>query len=146
VAKWSKKVDELRARVMKLDPGTYMAEVGTVPMAPVQASDRMDGVEAPSVVSKKSKAKAKVKAKGEVERGAIRLYCEELLLRSKGVDEATKRPLGLTYEAILEKVQTKFPSAATSVGCLRWYATKMNKRTGKDRVVMPVRGKAVAAA
>jgi hypothetical protein len=155
LASYKGKTTDLQARLLKLRPDLFFMGDAVNEIPP--ASDRMDGFEAPAselkdqagravnheeppaAVTKKSRKAAKKVAKGEIERGAIRQYCEELLLRSRGVDEATKRPLGLSYEAILEKVQAKFPSAGTSVGCLRWYATKMNKLTGKERVVMPVR-------
>lgn len=152
IAKWGKKVSELQARVLKLKPDQYYIENP----AP---SDRMSDFEAPTselsgqkgrpVSADESHVKPKAKSTKnkakDAERGAIRRYCEEMLLKSKGVDEKSRRPLGLPYSEILDAVQKKFPASETSLNCLRWYATKMNKRTGKERVVMPVRPKAVAA-
>jgi hypothetical protein len=159
IAKWKRKVSDLVAAILKLKPDLYSYE----PAAP---SDRMDGFEAPAdeLAAQKGRAvdhaeppakapkvkkaaaakKAKVKADGAV-RGAIRQLCEKLLLEVKGSDPETKRPLGLPYATILERVQSKFPEAETSLNCLRWYATKLNKQTGKDRVQMPVRPKQKAA-
>lgn len=161
VAKWKRKVTDLVALLIKTKPDLFF-------YGPTAPSDRMDGFEAPAdelaaqkgrpvdhvetsvktpeLKLPKAKAKkakiAKAAKAGDIERGAIRQMCEELLLKAKGTDEATKRPLGLPYSEILDKVQAKYPTAGTSVNCLRWYATKLNKQTGKDKVVMPVRPKA----
>jgi hypothetical protein len=93
---------------------------------------------------KKAAKKAKsVKAEGTSDRGAIRRFVEAKLLETTGEDE-DGRPVGHTYNDILEAVKEQFPEAATSLNCLRWYATKMNSANKKtnDKVVMPVRPKA----
>lgn len=78
--------------------------------------------------------------------GAIRAYCEELLLEVHATDVKTKRPVGLTYPQVLERVKERFPHASTSLGCLRWYATKMNARKGAEAVRLPMREKSARAA
>ncbi len=138
---WKGKVADLQAKLLKLKPDLYYFEATgakTVKAADLP-SDRLSDVSAPKAAATKVKAQ-------DADRGAIRRYCEELLLKAKGTDEKTKRPLGMPYATILEAVQKKFPKADTSLNCLRWYATKMNKRTGKERVVMPMRPKALIAA
>lgn len=151
VAKWKSKVSDLVARLLKLRPDLFF--VGDEPTFEAPA-DELKGQKGRPVdhddqpePEKKPRAKApKPDAEPSGERGAIRRYCEELLLAAKGEDPKTHRPLGLPYGVILEKVCAKFPEANTSLNCLRWYATKMNKRTGKERVVMPIRPKAAKAA
>lgn len=151
IAKWGKKVSELQARLLKLAPSEFY-------FAQPAPSDRMADFEAPTHElsnqkgrpvnhdeAPKSKSKSTKGKAQDVERGAIRRYCEDMLLKAKGTDEKSKRPLGLPYSEILDAVQKKFPKSETSLNCLRWYATKMNKRTGKERVVMPVRPKAATA-
>jgi len=149
ITKWKRKVTELVAAVLKLKPDLFFVSTHTFDEAsqgelaaqsgrPVDADETV--VAAPT--KSKKKAKAKSKAKGETDRGAIRRFCEELLLKTRGTDPETKRPMGLPYSDILAKVAEKFPSAETSLNCLRWYATKMNKRTGAEKVQMPVRPKA----
>jgi len=54
-------------------------------------------------------------------RGAVRALCESLLLAE---DEDG---IGSTYESMLAEVKERFPTAKTSVGCLRWYATKLRE-------------------
>lgn len=161
VAKWKSKTTELVARILKLKPDLYFFEA-TAPSermtdfeAPAdelasQKGRPVDHAEASVPATKKKPAKKATttkKAKADsVKRGAIREECEKLLLKVKGTDVETKRPLGLPYSEILAAVQAKFPEAETSLNCLRWYATKLNKQTGKEKVVMPVRPKAVAVA
>lgn len=163
IAKWKRKVSELQAILLKAKPDVFFMEH-------TEPSGRHDTFEAPASelltqtsrpkdhteadVEKPKRAKAKPaatkkpakKSSTDVERGAIRRECEELLLKTKGTDPKSKRPLGLPYAEILDKVQKKFPGAETSLNCLRWYATKMNKRTGSERVVMPTRPKSAVAA
>jgi hypothetical protein len=156
ITAWKRKVDDLRAFLLMKRPDLYFLERTPKPSermtdfeAPAdelvaQSGRPVDHQDPPAKAKPAKKAARKAGADG-IERGAIRQYCEELLLRTKGTDPETKRPLGLSYSSILEQVEKKFPTAATSLNCLRWYATKMNKRTGKEKVVMPVRAKAVAA-
>jgi hypothetical protein len=108
--------------------------------------DHVDEPAKPTATKRPSKAAKKAAKADGIKRGAIRELCEELLLKTKGTDPESKRPLGLPYSAILEQVQKKFPEAETSLNCLRWYATKLNKQTGKEKVVMPVRPKQATAA
>lgn len=161
VVKWKRKVTDLIAAILKAKPDTFFYE-NTGPSermtdfeAPAdelktqqgRAVDHPEGtVSKPVATKKKAKKPAKAAKAGDIKRGAIREMCERLLLEVKGSDPETKRPLGLPYSAILDKVRAKFPEAETSLNCLRWYATKLNKQTGKDRVQMPVRPKAAAAA
>ena len=51
------------------------------------------------------------------------------------MDDAGK-PIGFTYDHVLEKVLEQFPDANTTVKCLRWYNTKLNS---DPNVKMPVR-------
>lgn len=113
--------------------------------------------ETPAATDKKpaKRAKAKKAAKAETptgDRGAIKDYCETLLMKVVGKDAETGKPLGMTYAAILDKVRARFPDASTTVGCLRWYATHLNSRHRPDRgrkplpkIDMPVRPKSLAA-
>ena len=48
---------------------------------------------------------------------------------------ATKKP----YQDILEVLHNEFPDANTTIGSLRWYASKMRK----DEMKVPVRARAV---
>lgn len=168
--KWKKKVTDLVAAVLKMStehfyeaaaPSDRMdgfeapqEELSAQGGRPVNADEetlalRMAGKPDPKPTkskAKKAKKPAKAKKAGGIERGAIRQLCEEMLLKVKGTDEKTKRPLGLPYSEILSAVHKKFPDAATSLNCLRWYATKLNKQTGKEKVVMPTRPKTAVAA
>ncbi len=151
ISKWKRKVSDLHAILLKMKPDLFMMgfeapqeELKAQAGRPVDHTDQTEVVTAKPVKAKKAKvAKAKKEPNGD--RGAIRRHCEELLLKVKGTDPETKRPLGLPYSEILNAVTSKFPEAATSLNCLRWYATKMNKRTGKEKVVMPIRPKAKVA-
>jgi len=148
VYRWKTKVSALRVKLANLKPDLYF--IGNVEESLVAVAKEIiageEPVDHPVAAPKGTKAaKAKApkvkKTEAATDRGAIRQYCEELLLKSKGVDPDTKRPLGLPYADILAAVTKRFPEAATSLNCLRWYATKMNKRVGKEKVVMPVRPK-----
>lgn len=159
ITKWKRKVSDLHAFLLKARPGEFFLESAApsdprgdfeAPASELKAQavrpkdhDEAD-VEKPKAKAKPTKKSSK-KSTSDVERGAIRRECEALLLKTRGTDPKTKRPLGLPYSEILDKVQAKFPGAETSLNCLRWYATKMNKRTGSERVVMPTRPKTVAA-
>jgi len=157
ITKWKRKVSDLVALLVALKPELFTADAPATtdeaPLAPMTpemtaAVDEAKELAAHFKAEKPKKAKAtKVKAeKPASDRGAIRRYSEELLLKVKGTDPETKRPLGLPYGDILEAVTKKFPEAQTSLNCLRWYATKMNKRTGDEKVQMPIRPKAKVAA
>jgi len=158
IAKWKRKVADLIASILKTAPEDYFYESAgpsermTDFEAPAdelgkQVGRPVDHAEPPTKEKPAKKAAAKKKAKADgVKRGAIRELCEKLLLEVRGTDEKSKRPLGLPYGKILAKVQEKFPEAETSLNCLRWYATKLNKQTGKERVVMPIRPKTAVAA
>jgi len=54
-------------------------------------------------------------------RGAIKRLCEDMLLQADSNDE------GMSYESIMDALRTAYPTAKTSVGCLRWYATKLRE-------------------
>lgn len=166
ISAWKRKVSELKAAVLKLAPSQFF--VGPAPSRPVEefeASnvelskqagrpvdadekevDLRQGGTATKSKDKPSKAKKPKVEKPKSDRGAIRRYTEEMLLKVKGTDPETKKPMGLPYSEVLDKVLEKFPNASTSLNCLRWYATKMNKRTGAEKVIMPLRPKAKEAA
>lgn len=153
ISAWKRKVAELKAIVLKLAPTEFFS--GPAPSRPVfdeavsaelaAQSGRPVDHEADAAPTKEKAPKAPKAKKAEApksDRGAIRRYTEELLLKTKGSDPETKKPLGLPYSSILAAVLEKFPEAQTSLNCLRWYATKMNKRTGAEAVRMPIRPKA----
>lgn len=155
ITKWKRKVSDLHAILLKLKPDLYLmsfeapetelkAQAGR-PVDHVEQAELVDQTRTPKAKAPKKAKVAKAKKEPNPDRGAIRRHCEELLLKVKGTDPETKRPLGLPYSEILDAVTKKFPEAATSLNCLRWYATKMNKRTGKEKVVMPIRAKAKVA-
>ena len=50
---------------------------------------------------------------------SVRQVAEDMLLQ----DEPS-----LTYEQIIRELKEELPHAATSVACLRWYATQMRER------------------
>lgn len=52
---------------------------------------------------------------------SIRSVAEALLVQVDGND------LGLAYDKVLSAIKAQFPSAKTSVGCLRWYAVSMKE-------------------
>lgn len=147
VTKWKRKVTDLVAALLKLRPDLFFVgafEASSDELAG-QTGRPVDHVEDEKPAATKTK-KAKAPKKPEGDRGAIRKFCEEKLLHVKSTDPETKRPMGLPYSEILSAVTKKFPDAETSLNCLRWYATKLNKRTGRDKVVMPLRPKARMAA
>jgi hypothetical protein len=143
ITKWKRKVTDLVALLLKMKPDLFFVGAFEAPKEELQqqAGRPVDHVEVEAKPTK-SKKPAKKAKEPTGDRGAIRKFCEEQLLKVKGTDEATKRPLGLPYSEILSAVTKKFPEAETSLNCLRWYATKMNKRTGSEKVVMPLRAKA----
>lgn len=65
----------------------------------------------------------------------IKSVSDALLTAVDYVDDAGK-PIGFTYDHVLEKVLEQFPDANTTVKCLRWYNTKLNS---DPNVKMPVR-------
>ncbi len=58
---------------------------------------------------------------------SIRSVAEALLLEVVSVDE-NKRNVGIGYEDIIAKIKEQFPTANTTVACLRWYAVHMRER------------------
>ncbi len=76
----------------------------------------------------------KIVAKAAVKKVSIRSVAEALLAKNDG-------SLGLSYDDILAAVKAEFPSAKTTVGCLRWYAAHMRDAG----VVLPKRPRASAA-
>jgi len=67
-----------------------------------------------------AKAKKPTKTKKPA-RGVIKQFCEKLLL----VED--EDGIGMTYESIMESLHNTHPTAKTTVGCLRWYATKLRE-------------------
>jgi len=65
---------------------------------------------------------------------SIRSVAEALLVKADGAT-------GLSYDEILAAVKDQFPSAKTTVGCLRWYAAHMRDAG----VVLPKRPRATTA-
>lgn len=126
------------------------------PSGTVSATDQKAAVaHAPKRDAKAKKPKARKAKKGKgtsvkssVKKGAIREFVEAMLVKTKGTDPKTKRPLGIPYGEILTAVQAKFPEAKTTLGCLRWYCTHMNNghRKGKDKIALPQRPKPALAA
>lgn len=143
---WKGSKKALIDRILKLDRGhTFKEETQ-------QAAATRTEAKAPKKAKAKAPKKAASKKSGGQERGAIRDYCHELLLKTVGKDKETGKPLGLTYPEVLAKVKERFPKASTSLGCLRWYATHLNSQHRPDRgkkprakVEMPMRPKAIAA-
>ena len=72
------------------------------------------------------------KARGTV---TIKSVSVDLLMATDFIDN-DGRAVGFSYDHILEKVLEQFPDANTTVKCLRWYATHLNKDTN---VKMPIR-------
>ena len=72
------------------------------------------------------------KARGTV---TIKSVSVDLLMATDFTDN-DGRAVGFSYDHILEKVLEQFPDANTTVKCLRWYATHLNKDTN---VKMPIR-------
>lgn len=54
----------------------------------------------------------------------IKVAAESLLLEVTGVNK-DGHTTGHSYEEILRRVKLEFPTANTSIKCLRWYATHM---------------------
>lgn len=65
----------------------------------------------------------------------IKSVSVDLLMATDFIDN-DGRAVGFSYDHILEKVLEQFPDANTTVKCLRWYATHLNKDTN---VKMPIR-------
>ncbi len=65
---------------------------------------------------------------------SIRSVAEALLVKVNG-------DTGLTYDEVLAAVKAQFPSAKTTVGCLRWYAAHMRDAG----VAVPKRARASVA-
>ena len=80
-------------------------------------------------------AEAPVKAK----KITVRSVAEALL--TKVVSEVDGKATGLTYEEILAEVKEQFPTAKTTVGCLRWYAVRLREAG----TVLPTRPRTVKA-
>lgn len=104
----------------------------------IEAHNAIEGVE--PIVSWKGRKDLLVEKVTEAIRKArgtqtIRSVSEALLTAIDYVDDAGK-PIGFTYDYILEKVLEQFPDANTTVKCLRWYNTKLNS---DPNVRMPVR-------
>lgn len=59
-------------------------------------------------------------ARGAIKRLAISLLCE------KWADDAGDA-YGLAYLTIVGKIREAFPTAKTTVNCLRWYATRIGR-------------------
>lgn len=72
------------------------------------------------------------KARGSV---TIKSVSVELLTATAFQDEQG-RNIGYDYDTILAKVLEDFPDASTTVKCLRWYATHLNK---DPDIKMPIR-------
>lgn len=64
----------------------------------------------------------------------IKSAAYELLLQTDYLDH-TKRPVGHSYDVILDKLRTEFPDSSTTDKCLRWYAVQLNL----DQAKMPWR-------
>lgn len=55
----------------------------------------------------------------------IKSAAYELLLKVDYLDHTT-RPVGFSYDVILDKLREEFPDAGTTDKCLRWYAVQLN--------------------
>jgi hypothetical protein len=55
----------------------------------------------------------------------IKSAAYELLLKTDYLDH-TQRPVGYSYDLILEKLRDEFPDSSTTDKCLRWYAVQLN--------------------
>ena len=77
-----------------------------------------------------NKVEVKVAAPKKV---TVRSVAEALLLKLDGAE-------GLAYNEVLAAVKAEFPSAKTTVGCLRWYAAHMREAG----TVLPKRARASA--
>lgn len=75
---------------------------------------------------RKQKAEKVKKEKGPV----IRVVAEALLLEVVSHDD-DKRPYGLSYDEVLNRIHQQFEGAKTTVACLRWYAVHMRERGEK---------------
>jgi hypothetical protein len=64
----------------------------------------------------------------------IKSAAYELLLKVDYLDH-TQRPVGHSYDVILEKLRDEFPDSSTTDKCLRWYAVQLNL----DQAKMPWR-------
>lgn len=58
----------------------------------------------------------------------------ELLLKVDYTDH-NNRPVGLSYDVILQRLKEEFPDGETTDKCLRWYAVQLNQ----DNARMPWR-------
>lgn len=104
----------------------------------IEAHNAIEGVE--PIVAWKGRKDLLVEKVTEAIRKArgtqtIKSVADALLTAVDYVDDAGK-PIGFTYDHVLEKVLEQFPDANTTVKCLRWYNTKLNS---DPNVKMPVR-------
>ena len=104
----------------------------------IEAHNAIEGVE--PIVAWKGRKDLLVEKVTEAIRKArgtqtIKSVSDALLIAIDYVDDAGK-PIGFTYDHVLEKVLEQFPDANTTVKCLRWYNTKLNS---DPNVKMPVR-------
>ena len=104
----------------------------------IEAHNAIEGVE--PIVAWKGRKDLLVEKVTEAIRKArgtqtIKSVSDALLTAIDYVDDAGK-PIGFTYDHVLEKVLEQFPDANTTVKCLRWYNTKLNS---DPNVKMPVR-------
>lgn len=111
----------------------------------IEAHNAIDGVE--PIVAWKGRKDLLVEKVTEAIRKArgthtIKSVSDALLTAVDYVDDAGK-PIGFTYDHVLEKVLEQFPDANTTVKCLRWYNTKLNS---DPNVKMPVRPRKRTAA
>lgn len=55
----------------------------------------------------------------------IKSAAYELLLKTDYLDH-TQRPVGFSYDVVLDKLRDEFPESGTTDKCLRWYAVQLN--------------------
>ncbi len=75
----------------------------------------------------KTPPKKQIPAESVAKGPSIRSVAEALLLEVVSVDD-NKRNVGIGYEDIIAKIKVQFPTANTTVACLRWYAVHMRER------------------
>ena len=98
------------------------------------------------VPAKKAKKVKEAKPAGE-KKVSIRSVAEALLLKVVSTD-TDGRATGLSYDDVLAAVKEQFPTAKTTVGCLRWYAVRMreaNQTVPNRPRAVTVKSAAVAA-
>ena len=99
---------------------------------------RLIGDEYPA--KKKTKAKTKTKTKARGKTSEMRPFIEKKILEVAKTQDGVK--LGHSYSDILKAVKKQFPEASTSLNCLRWYSSKLNKVKG---TVVPPRPRGLCA-